>query len=75
MRGPRPLPNPFTRDGSQQSLGSTANPSRSGSTVDHADEEEMSASAKPSRKALGKRRAVVDDEDSESLPFPLMLVD
>ncbi len=67
MRVPRPLPNPFSRaDGSQQSLGSTLDPSRSGtgSTGDHGDDEDVPPSSKPSRKALGKRRAVVD-EDSE----------
>ena len=77
MRVPRPLPNPFSRgNGSQQSLGSTPNPSRSGtgSTVDHADDEDVHALAKPSRKALGKRRAVVD-EDSKRSPVHLSLVD
>ena len=61
-RGPRPLPNPFSRgNGSQQRLGPS--PSGTGSTANHADDEDY-VSDKPSRKALGKRRAVVD-EDSE----------
>lgn len=89
MKGPRPLPNPFTRgpNGSQQSLasgihreqGAGSNPSRSGTGSTHdggsgghagADGEEeevpLTGPVKPSRKALGKRRAIVD-EDSESL--------
>lgn len=79
--GPRPLPNPFKlANGSSQSLGSVQrdhpNPSRSGtgstnesSAAVNADgegeEDDAAKPAKPSRKALGKRRAVVD-EDSES---------
>lgn len=79
--GPRPLPNPFKlANGSSQSLGSVQrdhhNPSRSGTGSTNessaavnadaeADEDDAAKPAKPSRKALGKRRAVVD-EDSES---------
>jgi len=69
-RGPRPLPNPFSRsNGSQQSLGGVANPSRSrtGSSANHADDEDAYVSMTTSRKALGKRRAVAD-EDSGFFP-------
>lgn len=76
-RGPRPLPNPFSRStGSQQSLAGN-HPSRSGtgssahhasSSANHADDEDASVLDKPSRKALGKRRAVAD-EDSQSFFF------
>lgn len=90
-RGPRPLPNPFSRgqNASSQSLSSGlrdngTEPSRSGtgSANEHhtqptdPDNEDAPAPARPSRKALGKRR-VIEDPDSE-LSFdapPQFLID
>jgi hypothetical protein len=73
MKGPRPLPNPFAmgKQGSQGSLHAVPNsssggvqPSRSG-TGDAEEEEVPQGPVKPSRKALGKRRAL-PVEESES---------
>ena len=76
-RGPRPLPNPFSRaqNASTQSLSSAPKEadlqqSRSGTEISHEgqvdamdEDEDEGPPAKPSRKALGKRR-VVEDVDS-----------
>jgi hypothetical protein len=62
-KGPRPLPDPLRRT-------NNSNPALNGAnTVPASDStHEDGAVAKPSRKALGKRRAVVD-EDSECTSF------
>ena len=74
ISGPRPLPNPFMKgSGSQQSLGNPSIPSRSGTgeTSEPIDPEDGHPLLKPSRKALGKRRAIVDeDSESDSSPSP-----
>ncbi|KAK4683955.1 hypothetical protein P7C73_g6253, partial [Tremellales sp. Uapishka_1] len=65
--GPRPLPNPFKagHTASNQSLKNPPPRGGSGSTADGSfvEAEEELAPVKPSRKALGKRRAVVDEDN------------
>lgn len=84
MQGPRPLPNPFKTVNSSQSLTTAAAdarelqpaPSRghSGSTHEGGSSgtgEDEDDEARPSRKALGKRRAI-PDPDSELLCRPFV---
>ena len=67
MRGPRPLPNPFTRtDSNPQNLNCPGLPSHSGTagSINDGNDEDEAISTQPSRKALGKRPVIID-EDSE----------
>jgi len=56
-KGPRPLPDPFSRP-------TNSNPALNGAVPIVDSNNDEATPAKPSRKALGKRRAIVD-EDSE----------